>query len=69
MSYPRKKDKAVSVSFTNWVLGGSLVSMPSSDSARSLQRLNSKKVVIELDSVCTHFSTRLFRRNDTQIES
>jgi hypothetical protein len=52
MSFGRKKDKKVEVSFTNWVLGGSLLSLTSTESDRDRRRSASKRVIVtEVKSV------------------
>jgi hypothetical protein len=57
MSTRRRTDKKVELSFTNWVLGGSLLSVSSAACDVELQRQRRRssgktRAVVEVDSVC-----------------
>lgn len=57
MPSSRTSDRKVEVSFTNWVLGGSLVSVTSTQSDTRRRRTSGRRVIItEVDSVCFAFS-------------
>ena len=61
MSRVQKKDKKVEVSFTNWMLGGSLLSVTSVDTetdkkTHPQRRISRKVYVADVGSVCFLFS-------------
>jgi hypothetical protein len=59
MPFTLKKDKKVEVSFTNWILGGSLVSLTSTTSTDpSRLRSGAKRVIVtEFESVFPSFTS------------
>jgi hypothetical protein len=49
----RTKEKRVDLNFTNWILGGSLLSVSSAESTKRGSK--TRRVVVEVDSVCVFF--------------
>jgi hypothetical protein len=49
----RTKEKKVDLNFTNWILGGSLLSVSSAESTKRGSK--TRRVVVEVDSVGVFF--------------